>query len=64
MSVNQLRWADRPCTAISLLALLLGAPTNAFSLLRRSRPPMLYSGAKGTMTPNKRLQRMALPRRR
>jgi hypothetical protein len=22
-----LRWADRPCTAISLLALLLGAPT-------------------------------------
>jgi hypothetical protein len=27
MWVNQLRWADRPCTAISLLALLLGAPT-------------------------------------
>jgi hypothetical protein len=27
MWVNQLRWADRPCTAISLLALLPGAPT-------------------------------------
>jgi len=27
MWVNQLRWADRPCIAISLLALLLGAPT-------------------------------------
>ncbi len=25
---------------------------------------MLYSGAKGTMTPNNRLQRTALPRRR
>src|SRR3984957_14776885 len=27
MWINQLRWADRPCIAISLLALLLGAPT-------------------------------------
>jgi hypothetical protein len=27
MWVNQLRWADRPCAAISLLALFLGAPT-------------------------------------
>ena len=27
MWVNQLRWADRSCTAISLLALLLAAPT-------------------------------------
>jgi hypothetical protein len=27
MWVNQFRWADRPCTAIALLALLLGAPT-------------------------------------
>ena len=27
MWVNQLRWAARPCTAISLLALLLGGPT-------------------------------------
>ena len=27
MCVNQLRWADRPCTAISLLVLLLGSPT-------------------------------------
>ena len=27
MWVNQLRWADRPCTAILLLALLLGAQT-------------------------------------
>ena len=27
MWVNQLRWADRPCSAISLLALLQGAPT-------------------------------------
>jgi len=38
--------------------------TNAFSSLRRRKPPMLYSGAKGTMTPNNRLQRTALPRRR
>ncbi len=34
--------------------------TNAFSSLRRRKPPMLYSGAKGTMTPNNRLQRTAL----
>src|SRR6266852_5786426 len=34
--------------------------TNAFSSLRRRKPPMLYSGAKGTMTPNHRLQRTAL----
>ena len=27
MWANQLRWADRPCTAISLLAFLLGSPT-------------------------------------
>ena len=27
MWVNQLHWADRPCTAISLLALFLGVPT-------------------------------------
>jgi hypothetical protein len=27
MWINQLRWADRPCIAISLLALVLGAPT-------------------------------------
>src|ERR1700733_14106778 len=27
MWINQLRWTDRPCTAISLLALLLGPPT-------------------------------------
>jgi hypothetical protein len=27
MWINQLRWADRPCTAISLVALLLGVPT-------------------------------------
>jgi hypothetical protein len=27
MWVNQLHWADRPCTAISLVALLLGVPT-------------------------------------
>ena len=26
--------------------------TNAFSSLRRRKPPMLYSGAKGTMTPD------------
>ncbi len=38
--------------------------TNAFSSLRRRKPPMLYSGAKGTKTPNNRLQRTALPRRR
>jgi hypothetical protein len=38
--------------------------TNALSSLRRRKPPMLYSGAKGTMTPNNRLQRTALPRRR
>jgi len=38
--------------------------TNAFSSLRRRKPPMLYSGAKGTMMPNNRLQRTALPRRR
>src|ERR1700716_3997191 len=31
--------------------------TNAFSSLRRRKPPMLCSGAKGTMTPNNRLQR-------
>src|SRR5882724_1523060 len=29
--------------------------TNAFSSLRRRKPPMLYSGAKGKMTPNSRL---------
>ena len=33
--------------------------TNAFSSLRRRKPPMLYSGAKGTMTPDNRLQRTA-----
>ena len=38
--------------------------TNAFSSLRRRKPPMLYFGAKGTMTPNNRLPRTALPRRR
>jgi hypothetical protein len=32
--------------------------------LRRRKPPMSYSGAQGTMTPNSRLQRTALPRRR
>ena len=34
--------------------------THAFSSLRRRKPPVLCSGAKGTMTPNNRLQRTAL----
>src|SRR3982075_554082 len=38
--------------------------TNAFRSLRRRKPPMLYSGAEGTMTPKNRLQRPGLPPRR
>jgi hypothetical protein len=37
--------------------------TNAFSSLRRRKPPMSYSGAKGAMAPENRLQQAALPRR-
>jgi hypothetical protein len=56
------RWAGESDRSRGLTCALWD--TNAFSSLRRRKPPMLYSGAKGTMTRNNRLQRTALPRRR
>ena len=47
-------WGDNPYCSRGLTCALWD--TNAFGSLRRRKPPMLYSGAKDTMTPHIRLQ--------